>query len=167
MREIIRMLLSDGVFFLQDFPISRVGRFLFRIGLFREYYSIGGRFLKFFSAFFSFFFWESGPFRRDWKMVRTFARSDSDLLRNRPEVSRTERERRAWKSGKEYDKNLSYAGIGTTLHEKSSVLQDCPGERVRTPIDRFPVLEHNISEKIPGFVSRRKICDSFPGNTEK
>lgn len=48
MREIIRMLLSDGVFFLQDFPISRVGRFLFRIGLFREYYSIGGRFLKFF-----------------------------------------------------------------------------------------------------------------------
>lgn len=56
MREIIRMLLSDGVFFLQDFPISRVGRFLFRIGLFREYYSIGGRFLKFFSAFFSFFF---------------------------------------------------------------------------------------------------------------
>ena len=55
MREIIRMLLSDGVFFLQDFPISRDSRFLFRIGLFREYYSIRGWFLKFFSAVFSFF----------------------------------------------------------------------------------------------------------------
>ena len=91
MREIIRMLLSDGVFFLQDFPISRVGRFLFRIGLFREYYNIGGRFLKFFSAVFSFFFWESGPFRRDWKMVRTFARSDSDLLRKSGSIPDGER----------------------------------------------------------------------------
>ena len=49
----------------------------------------------------------------------------------------------------------TFPGIVAGLHEKSSVLQDCPGKRVRIPIDRFRISAYNISGKSPDFFSRK------------
>lgn len=67
------MLLSDGLFLLQDFPISRISRFLFRIGSFREYYSIGVAVFKVFFCRFPVLSFVSKRFRGIGKTLRSCA----------------------------------------------------------------------------------------------